>query len=222
MTAPATLIRPKSRPRAGSARGPHAERSAAMRQRLIGAAVVCLHELGYAATTTQVVTDRAGVSRGAILHHFPTKADLMVAVAEYAADHQDRQVAALLAEAPPGAPLYLAITRAAWEVMVQPPGMALLEVMMATRSDPELAQRLPAVVDGFETKQREAVWRRAQEAGVTDRPTVEAMVRLHRAAMRGLAIELSLTRDREGAEASLQLLERYKATLTNELVTSSR
>jgi len=193
-----------------------------MRQRLIGAAVVCLYELGYAATTTQVVTDRAGVSRGAILHHFPTKVDLMVAVAQYAADYQDRQVAANLASVEAGAPLYLAITRACWEVMVQPPGMALLEVMMATRSDPELAQRLPPVIDDFEAKQRAAVWRRAQEVGVTDQATVEAMVRLHRAAMRGLAIELSLTRDRDGAEASLRLLERYKATLTNELVTHSR
>jgi len=85
-----------------------------MRERLVLAAVACLAEQGYAATTTQLVTDRAGVSRGAILHHFPTKADLMVAVAEYAARHQDEQVAAKLAGVEGGLPLYLAITTAAW------------------------------------------------------------------------------------------------------------
>src|SRR5436190_9740545 len=150
-------------------RGPHAERTAAMRQRLIDAAIVSLYELGYAATTTQVVTDRAGVSRGAILHHFPTKVDLMVAVAEYAAKHQDRTIRKALADTPSGMPVYLALTGATWEVTTQAPAVALLEVMMATRADHALAERLPEVVQAFEAKQRADVWRLAQEAGVTDK-----------------------------------------------------
>ncbi|MCR5876224.1 TetR/AcrR family transcriptional regulator [Phenylobacterium sp. J426] len=201
-------------------RGPHAERTAAMRQRLIEAAIACLYELGYAATTFQVVTDRAEVSRGAILHHFPTKVDLMVAVAEYAALYQNRVIRERLADTPAGMSLYLALTYATWEIVIQPPAMALIEVMMATRADAALAERLPAVVTAFEARQREDVWRLAQRIGIRDREQVDTMVRLHRAAMRGLAIELSLTGDRAAAEASMRLLERYKRMLTGELVTA--
>src|ERR1700761_6000673 len=53
------------------------ERSAAMRLRLLEAAVDCLHDLGYSGTTTIEVAARAGVSRGAQLHHFPTKERLV-------------------------------------------------------------------------------------------------------------------------------------------------
>jgi AcrR family transcriptional regulator len=217
MTATAEHPIEASRPR--QARGPHAERSAAMRGRLLEAAVACLFELGYAATTTQAVTDRAGVSRGAILHHFPTKVDLMVAVAEYAADHQNRSVRAYLEKGPPGMPLYLALTEATWAVIIQPPATALLEVMMATRADAALAQRLPAVVEAFEARQREDVWRLAHRLGVTDRERVDAMVRLHRAAMRGLAIELNFSRNRAECEESIDLLKHYKRLLTGELLT---
>ncbi|WP_374469618.1 TetR/AcrR family transcriptional regulator [Phenylobacterium sp.] len=209
-----------SKPSARGVRGPHAERTAAMRQRLIEAAIACLYERGYAATTFQVVTERAEVSRGAILHHFPTKVDLMVAVAEYAAFYQNRVIRERLADTPAGMPLYVALTYATWEIVIQPPAMALIEVMMATRADSALAERLPAVVTAFEARQREDVWRLAQRIGIRDREQVDTMVRLHRAAMRGLAIELSLTGDRAAAEASMRLLERYKRMLTGELVTA--
>jgi AcrR family transcriptional regulator len=201
-------------------RGPHAERTAAMRQRLIQTAIACVCDLGYAATTTQLVTDRAGVSRGAILHHFPTKVDLMVAVAEYAASYQTEWLRERLGDVPKGMPEFLALTQASWEVVIQPPAIALMEIMMATRADATLAERLPAVVQALEARQRQGVWRMAERLGVTDRKTVEAMVRLHRAALRGLAIELNLTGDREEVEASVRLLEHYKRVITGELLTA--
>ena len=59
-----------------------AERSAATRKVLLDAAVNCLFENGYGATTTLMVAEAAGVSRGAMLHQFPSKADLMAFVVE--------------------------------------------------------------------------------------------------------------------------------------------
>src|ERR1700753_974871 len=61
----------------------NAEGSALTRGKLIAATIECLHELGYHQTSTVVVTERAKVSRGSMLHHFPTKADLMMATSEY-------------------------------------------------------------------------------------------------------------------------------------------
>lgn len=200
-------------------RGPHAERTAAMRKRLIDAAIDCLGRLGYGATTLQVVTDTAGVSRGAVLHHFPNKVDLMIAVAEYAAGKQNRHVARLLANTEPGMDRYLAITMATWDAMTKPPAIALLEIMMGSRSDAELGERFPAVIESLEKYQREGVWAQAQSVGITDKAAIEAMVHLHNAAMRGLAMELMFSRDRKKAESAMALLRRYKGQLTGELVT---
>lgn len=188
-----------------------------MRARLIEAAVECLYKVGYGATTFQTVTDRAGVSRGAILHHFPTRVDLMAAVAEHAATFQDQVVLKAVDEAAEASELFVNITRSTWMSMIQPPAMALLEVMMATRGDPELAVRIREVTTALEGRQRDAVWRFAQSLGVRDERRIDAMVRLHRAAMRGLALEFSLTRNQAEAEESMELLVHYKRLLTAEL-----
>src|SRR5229473_7754051 len=59
------------------------ERSASTRARLLDATISCLSELGYARTTTTEIAERAGVSRGAQLHHFPTKAELVTTAVEH-------------------------------------------------------------------------------------------------------------------------------------------
>ncbi len=199
-------------------RGPHAERTAAMRKRLIEAAIDCLTKLGYGATTLQVVTDAAGASRGAILHHFPNKVDLMIAVAEYAAQQQNRHVARLLADTQPGMDRFMGITMATWDAMQRPPAIALLEIMMGSRSDAELGARFPPVIAALEQSQREGVWTQAQSLGITDREQIEAMAWLHTAAMRGLAMDLMFSGDTARANTSMQLLRRYKAWLTGEMV----
>ncbi len=64
------------------------ERSATTRARVVEATVTSLVELGYAATTISRVQERAGVARGTLLHHFPHRADLLVAVVEDVADRR--------------------------------------------------------------------------------------------------------------------------------------
>ncbi len=198
-------------------RGPHAERSAAMRTRVIDAAIDCLTRLGYGATTLQVVIDTAGVSRGAVLHHFPTRVDLMIAVAEYAAGKQNRQVARLLANTEPGMDRFVAITMATWDAMVRPPSVALIEIMMGSRSDPELGARFPAVHEALEKSQREGVWEQAKAAGITDKAAVEVMSHLHNAAMRGLVLDLMFSKDRKRTDNAMKLLVRYKKQLSADL-----
>jgi AcrR family transcriptional regulator len=62
------------------------ERSAETRKRLLDATVDCLYDRGYAGTTTAEIAARAGVSKGAHLHHFPTKDHLVVSALEYLFD----------------------------------------------------------------------------------------------------------------------------------------
>src|SRR6476661_8559130 len=70
-----------------SSRRSQAERSAATREALLNATLECLVEDGYANTTTARVAVRAGLSRGAHLHHFQTRDTLLAA----AADHLTRR-----------------------------------------------------------------------------------------------------------------------------------
>src|SRR5262249_39808617 len=72
------------------------ERSRATQQRLLDATVDCLIEHGWARTTTTLIADRAGLSRGAQLHHSPTKTALVLAAITHLSQ---RRAADLTAEA---------------------------------------------------------------------------------------------------------------------------
>ena len=58
-------------------------KSALTRTAILDAAVACFYELGYGNTTTENISRKAGVSRGAMLHHFPTRFDLIKAAVEH-------------------------------------------------------------------------------------------------------------------------------------------
>ncbi|MEU4493097.1 TetR/AcrR family transcriptional regulator [Streptomyces sp. NPDC023998] len=77
------------------AKEPKQDRSRATRQRLLEAAVSCLAEHGWAGSTVSAVAERAGVSRGAAQHHFPTREDLFTAAVEYVAEERSQALRAL-------------------------------------------------------------------------------------------------------------------------------
>ena len=78
------------------------ERSAETRRRLLDATVACLFERGYAGTTTTEIATRAGVSRGAQLHHFPKKDELVVGALEHVFELRLADLSAAIAEPPSG------------------------------------------------------------------------------------------------------------------------
>ncbi|MBL0779754.1 MULTISPECIES: TetR/AcrR family transcriptional regulator [Streptomyces] len=82
----------------GVVTSPKQDRSRATRQRLLAAAVACLAEHGWAGSTVSVVAERAGVSRGAAQHHFPTREDLFTAAVEYVAEERSTALRALAPE----------------------------------------------------------------------------------------------------------------------------
>ena len=75
---------------------PQQDRSRATRQRLLDAAIECLAELGWSGTTVVVVAERAGVSRGAAQHHFPTRETLVTGVVAHMSELRAGSAAAAL------------------------------------------------------------------------------------------------------------------------------
>ncbi|MFD8385655.1 TetR/AcrR family transcriptional regulator [Streptomyces sp. NPDC059679] len=92
---------PPSTPPRTALRDPKQDRSRATRRRLLEAAVACLAEHGWTRSTVAVVAERAGVSRGAAQHHFPTREDLFTAAVEHVATERSAAVRALLSQERP-------------------------------------------------------------------------------------------------------------------------
>lgn len=187
-----------------------AERTEDTRRRAIDAAIRCLSRDGYTATTTIRVAEEAQISRGGMLHHFPTKTDLIVAVAEDVSRRLHQLRKARLMDVPSGIERFRALTEATWETSQGAEEMTLLEIMMASRGDAELAGRLPDVAQRLDDYQYDGTLRIAKSAGITTEPLVKAMHTLHQAAIRGLAIELLFAKDRTDVEAAYDLLKWYK------------
>ena len=196
----------------------HAQRSANTQTKLIEATIACLCEHGYAATTTVAVARTAEVSRGAMLHQFPTRVDLIIATAEHIVRDQDDRRRALLRAVPRGVERLHAITRVAWDTMNEHGSLALTEIMLGSRSDPELSSRIPDVMRDIEERLNSGPLEVTRDIGITDDRTVHAMIRLHLAAMRGLMIEQLFQRDRTAVEDAFQLLLWYKQLIVDRLL----
>lgn len=122
-------------------------RSAATRARLLEAAYTCLLEGGYAATTVGAVQQRAGVARGTLLHHFPTRSSLMAGVVE---DIIERRLEVLTGAAPERAPDgagWDGVVDLVWRELRSPAYAAALELWVAARTDPDLREALLPLQD---------------------------------------------------------------------------
>lgn len=110
----------------------------------------CLVAQGYAGTTTLEIERRAGVSRGARIHHYPTKASLLAAAVEFLYDrlsaHYDEAFSGLDSGASDAVRFRQGL-ELLWSIYSQPEYAAVLELNTAARTDAELAGRLTQVAD---------------------------------------------------------------------------
>src|ERR1700726_1497854 len=133
----ATRSAPASKPKR---RRTQAERRAATRAALLDAAIECLVEAGYAKTTTGRIAERAGVSPGAVQYHFSSKAQLLGETI----GHLRAKVAgemftfARSLSAPSIRERHEQLLDRMWRIYRGPLFVALLELGMGARTDPEL------------------------------------------------------------------------------------
>jgi len=109
------------------------DRSAAMRARLIAATIDSLVERGYAGTNTVEICKRAGVTRGALLHHFSGLGDVLAAAMAQIYDglivtHNSEDRVESFSE----------WIDQSWAVVSRPEFKAVIEIWLAARNDPAL------------------------------------------------------------------------------------
>jgi AcrR family transcriptional regulator len=145
---------------ATTTRRTQAERSADTTAKLLEATADALLELGYAGTTTTEVCRRAGVSRGAMLHHFPSKDELVAAAVAHIVDQRVDEFRATLATLPDGAPVVTQLETAIdvlWGIYKGPTVTALIELIVAARTDPQLRRHVNAVEEQL-ASQTSSAW----------------------------------------------------------------
>jgi AcrR family transcriptional regulator len=117
------------------------ERRAQTQARLLQATAGCLAELGWAGTagtTTTEVARRAGVSRGAQQHHYPTKIELVAAAIGHLLDRQRAEYERAFAQLPDSARNVDGALDLLWSIFRGPSFAAVLELIMAARTDETL------------------------------------------------------------------------------------
>jgi AcrR family transcriptional regulator len=126
-------------------RGRREERTATSRARILDAAVACLVESGYAGATTLRIQARAGVSRGRLLHHFPSRDQLLVAASRHLATERMRRTGERIESLAGGLSGVERLDRAIelmWETFSEPHFWAAVELWTAARTNDELRAAL--------------------------------------------------------------------------------
>jgi AcrR family transcriptional regulator len=196
----------------GSTRVPQEERTRLMRARLLQATVDCLVERGFAGTSTTLVSERAGVSRGAQLHHFPTKNDLVVAAVEHLTETRGAELAAAAARLPQGPRHTRAVLQMLADHFTGAVFSAALELWVAARTDPALFEAVAPLEQriGRETHRLTVELLGIDESAPGNRELVQATLDL----VRGLGLANTITDD---ARRRGRILDRWADVLEKEL-----
>jgi AcrR family transcriptional regulator len=164
-----------------------AERRGATRTALLDASVECLVEEGYANTTTRRIAERAGVTPGALQHHFTSKAELLSEAIRHVGKRFRRE---MLAQGPPDAPsLQVRCERIldhTWEVHRGPFFQASIELWVAARTDTDLRATLAELQ--HESADLNGVAARILYPEMADQPGFAQVIDTGLAAIRGLAL----------------------------------
>jgi AcrR family transcriptional regulator len=172
-----------------------AERSAATREALLNATIVCLVEDGYANTTTARVAERAGVSRGAHLHHFQTRSALVAAAVEHLRARRAEELFAAADALPSGPERIAEGLDLLWSSYSSPLFQGALDLWSAGRTDAELREHLVAIERDFDRQTLKLARRLFPDAA--ERPEFERLIEFSISAIRGLTLLDTLHPGRE-------------------------
>lgn len=165
--------------------GKQQAKSLKARAAICDATIECLFQRGYGETTLARVATMAGFSKGALQHHFPSKEDLMAATADtllsrpFARTPNPDLRPDTVAEA-------LALP---WKMMTNTPAYrALLEILIAARTDEKLQDRISDNLHKWNDAMDEHSVQMYRSVEGTDED-VKALLTMTRSLMRGLVIQ---------------------------------
>ena len=193
-------------PQPSSAARKEQDRSVRTRRRLLDAAVDCLVQRGYARTTTHEVAQRAGMTRGALFHHYPTKQRLVTAALAHLDWLRLRDFQRSFAELAPGEDVADRLVETLWSLMHDRRAYAELELLVAARTDPELHAAYTV-----HSEHREAIARETQRDTLGIRGDESPLARVLRnfvfESLRGLSISILFGEEPDDVQIRLDILK---------------
>lgn len=188
------------------------------RRQLIRAAVDCLSERGYAATSIEAVMERAGVSRGSVLHQFPTRIDLIAGAVEAAMDAMMADTRARMRALADPVERYRSVCDLFWETQNIPEGAAVTEALLAARWDDALAAALRPIAERIEAEIDEDTRAMAVAAGASDIDACVVHARVLILTLRGITLELMFDKTRTMIHRALQQIRAQHAAHCDEVL----
>jgi AcrR family transcriptional regulator len=198
------------------------DQRSATRARLLDVAVESLVESGFASTSTVSVQRRAGVSRGTLLHHFPTREALFAAAVERLVQLNLQAMREELAAAPSDSDPVTRGMRVLRRSSRRPSFGAELELWSAARTD----ARLRAALRSAEQSARGELYSMIDEVfgpQIAGSPCYRLVVDLTVQLVRGLAVTASLYERADRDEPLVgQWVDLVRALLRDEPPAASR
>lgn len=187
------------------------ERRSETQNRLLDATTDALADLGWAGLSTTEVSRRAGVSRGAQQHHYPTKMELIAAALEHLLERLRDEYNEAFRALPTQRRNVEGALDLFWDTIRQPPAVALLELALASRTDEslrELSANLSERIVEIVKEVFEHLFPRT-----LPEESVDTVIRALFALLVGLSLQYSLDHDEHGHEAAVMEQVKHIAAL---------
>ena len=162
------------------------DRAAATKTAVVEATVGLLAEHGYGGTSIRLAAERAGVSLGALQHHFPTKAELSVEALRHASRSLAREFVAAAPVDGDTVERFAAILDRLFVVFQGSTFAAAVEVHLAARTDPDLQDAAAELNRDVEDLIRSSARELLPE--MISQPGFPALLQTSLSAVRGLAL----------------------------------
>jgi AcrR family transcriptional regulator len=187
-----------------AALSPQQAKSAAMRRRILEAATAALAEDGYGRLSIARVVERAGVSQGALQHHFPARDDLVAATAEFLLGRSVKWFHRAKDQLKRGRGGLGDVIRRSWREQFRTPEYAaLLEILIAARTDEQLRNRIAPTLDEWRLSIDREIGALLAADG-RSKAELETLLTLGRAVMTGLLVHDDLTREPRRIERAIE------------------
>lgn len=196
----------------------------ATQRAVVEATTGCLVDLGYAQTTMESIAERAQISRGAIMHHYESRADVIACTADYLccrrlAEFESQVCLKLVQKDAPvtDAPSFRKAAALVMRFYELPSFIALHELLLAARTDKAIAALMRKIERRINSGTLELIaqhlpfWKQIPETGAV-------LTDLHHFLSRGIALSHPTKLDRKRQAALLDLVaqvtyETYQAAM---------
>jgi AcrR family transcriptional regulator len=184
-------------------------RSLAMREKLIETALDVIYDRGFRGASTIEFSRRAGVSRGALLHHFPARSDIMIAAMEHLlmdGTHQIRSIAVKVAHQLVSLESFVEFL---WQLFSGRFFYISLEFINEARTDAELRDRMVPLVKDFHAA-LDGIWAEFEKQFEATPRATRVVLNLTICLVRGMGVQTVLKNDPEYFQS---MLDTWKTVL---------